>query len=1056
MQMNRCRRQFLLGFGLLSAGLLLTLLGFGAYPLQSLRGEPAGGKLPGFQPRSVKHVTSATGSEFGIAGSSQTAAADATQNVAVPGAASVQRALASTQSSSGLVINATFDSSITNNPNAQAIESAINQAIAIYESLFSDPIVVSILFRYSTTAPDGTALRTGALAESELVVYSVPWDTYIPALKADATTSNDSTAAVSLPPTALSTNILPSSANGRAVGLNTPPAMSANGSVGAGFPYDGIVTLNSGQPFQFTRPTNTNSFDALQAMQHEIDEILGLGSYLNGSGSDLRPQDLFSWSAVGNRNLSAGGSRYFSIDGGQTDIAGFNQNANGDFGDWLSTSCPQTNPYVQNAFGCQGQSSDVTVTSPEGINLDVVGYDLIAAASAPSAPTAQSATNVTTDGFTANWQSVAGATGYRLDVSTNNSFGSFVSGYDDLDVGNVTSANVTGLSLNVTYYYRVRAYNGHGTSGNSNTISVMTTASTPTPTPTVSPGSDQSVAYQNNPLHDGYDSSSPLIPPLTLKWQKDFTSSAVQAISYPLIAQGLIIVATAANSGTSLVAFDEATGQQIWAQTITSIYGFAGAAYDSGKVFVVDSDGLMQTFDAATGAPRWSVKLPGQYAFTSPPTATNGIVFVGGAGTGGTLYAVNETNGNLLWTASVENGDDSSPAVTSTSVFVSYACPQSYAFAPNTGVLQWHYSGPCEGGGGQTPVVHSGKVYVGDSYFTPTNGLILDANTGASLGGFACDGPPAFVGNLGVYLQSGTLRGVDLPSGQVLWSFAGDGGLESTTLIANQVIYIGSRSGLLYALDLQGNQIWSTQVGASIGGPNLTTGLGAGDGLLVVPAGPILAVYSGSNPTPTPTPTATPSPTATPVANYTISVSASPGASGTTSGGGSYASGSDVTVTGVSNNGYNFANWTENGSIVSTSATYQFTANSDRTLIANFVAYPTLFFSALPATVTKSGTATFIVAGTTINPSQPVVVGYSVGGNATLNGDYTLNGAPNQITIPPGQASGSITLTVITAKTRRSEKATLTLSPGSSYNLVAKTRRSRKKPDQATVTILNR
>src|ERR1700719_46255 len=137
--MNRRRRHVLLGFALLSAGLLI-LLGFGAYPVQSLRGEPAGGSLPGFQPRSIKHVAPAAGAEFGIARNPQT---DFTQNVTVPTAPSVQRALASTRSSSGLVINATFDSSITNNPNAQAIESEINQAIAIYESLFGDPIVVS-------------------------------------------------------------------------------------------------------------------------------------------------------------------------------------------------------------------------------------------------------------------------------------------------------------------------------------------------------------------------------------------------------------------------------------------------------------------------------------------------------------------------------------------------------------------------------------------------------------------------------------------------------------------------------------------------------------------------------------------------------------------------------------------------------------------------------------------------------------------------------------------------------------------------------------------------
>ena len=104
----------------------------------------------------------------------------------------------------------------------------------------------------------------------------------------------------------------------------------------------------------------------------------------------------------------------------------------------------------------------------------------------PSAPTANAATNVTNSGFTANWSGVSGAGGYRVDVSTNSSFSTFVSGYQNLDVGNAISRNVTGLSASTIYYYRVRSYNSAGTSGNSNTISVTTLALQPPVAPTAS------------------------------------------------------------------------------------------------------------------------------------------------------------------------------------------------------------------------------------------------------------------------------------------------------------------------------------------------------------------------------------------------------------------------------------------------------------------------------------------------------------------------------------------------------------------------------------------
>ena len=298
-----------------------------------------------------------------------------------------------TEPTTGLTIHPTFDNSITGNPNAAAIQAMINRAIGIYESLFSDPITIQIRFRYATTGPDGIPLSHGLVSQSDTTVYTnVSWNTYISALRADARTGNDNIANASLPGNALSPNIRPASANGRSLGLNTPPAMFANGSVGQGGPYDGIVTLNSSKPFQFSRPVNGNSFDAQRITEHEMDEVIGLASRLGDNSSDLRPQDLFSWSSAGHRNITSSGTRYFSINSGMTNIVGFNQDPNGDFGDWLSEACPQAHPYPQNAFSCVGQSSDIAATSPEGINLDVIGYDL-------TQPSQASLSNISTRSF---------------------------------------------------------------------------------------------------------------------------------------------------------------------------------------------------------------------------------------------------------------------------------------------------------------------------------------------------------------------------------------------------------------------------------------------------------------------------------------------------------------------------------------------------------------------------------------------------------------------------------------------------------------------------------
>src|SRR5262249_10551955 len=109
----------------------------------------------------------------------------------------------STVSTTGLTIQATFDSSITSQPNAAAIEATINQAISIYESVFSDPITIQIRFRYAAALPDGTAL-TG-ISQTLTAIYPVGWNIWINALRADATSDNDNVAMASLPTAALST-----------------------------------------------------------------------------------------------------------------------------------------------------------------------------------------------------------------------------------------------------------------------------------------------------------------------------------------------------------------------------------------------------------------------------------------------------------------------------------------------------------------------------------------------------------------------------------------------------------------------------------------------------------------------------------------------------------------------------------------------------------------------------------------------------------------------------------------------------------------------------------
>lgn len=69
---------------------------------------------------------------------------------------------------------------------------------------------------------------------------------------------------------------------------------------------------------------------------------------------------------------------------------------------------------------------------------------------------------------------------------------------------------------------------------------------------------------------------------------------------------------------------------------------------------------------------------------------------------------------------------------------------------------------------------------------------------------------------------------------------------------------------------------------------------------------------------------------------FLIVASASPASGGSVSGGGSYPYGSQAVVVATANSGWNFTNWSEDGNVVSSNASYSFTITGNRTLTANF------------------------------------------------------------------------------------------------------------------------
>lgn len=271
---------------------------------------------------------------------------------------------------SALTINAIFGSNLSSDPNSAAIESTINAVIGKYETLFSNQATVTIDFQEMSSG----------LGQSQKTLYSMSYSAFRAAIAANVSDA-DQAAALAVDyapgpdnPVDGNTNIAISTANIKALHItgNFPSSLSCGASC------DGIISLNTSLT-DVGSPGSTGQYSLTVVVEHEIDEVLGLGSSLGQSFQSLpSPEDFFRYGANGSRSYTTNSAAkaFFSING-TTDIAQFdNQNDGGDWGDWQSNPLPAgVQPEVQDAFATPGADPAL---SAELRALNVIGYDLAA------------------------------------------------------------------------------------------------------------------------------------------------------------------------------------------------------------------------------------------------------------------------------------------------------------------------------------------------------------------------------------------------------------------------------------------------------------------------------------------------------------------------------------------------------------------------------------------------------------------------------------------------------------------------------------------------------
>ena len=230
--------------------------------------------------------------------------------------------------------------------------------------------------------------------------------------------------------------------------------------------------------------------------------------------------------------------------------------------------------------------------------LDTVSYTSF------SAPSALAATNVTATNFTANWNTVADATGYTLEVSPAENFSTGLATYSP---GNMIAYPVTDRQSATTYYYRVRAERGVDTSPNSNVIAVTTLAQLAAPTITTQP-SNQSVSVGGEASFNVTASGNPA--PSSYQWQRQAagTTGFVNLtdggnISGATTATLTISNAQPADAGSYTVVVTNTVGSETSDPAVLAIAHSADADRDF-RIGLIELTRVIELYNTRNGATR--------------------------------------------------------------------------------------------------------------------------------------------------------------------------------------------------------------------------------------------------------------------------------------------------------------------------------------------------------------------------------------------------------------------------------------------------------------------
>ncbi len=246
----------------------------------------------------------------------------------------------------------------------------------------------------------------------------------------------------------------------------------------------------------------------------------------------------------------------------------------------------------------------------------------------------------------------------------------------------------------------------------------------------------------------------------------------------------------------TIFALNNKTGEQIWSSSVGKSNSYP--SLHNGNVYVA-GNGFLKVLDTATGT------LLKQFYYSGiNPTITNNIIYFP-RGLNGGVTAIDTHIGNSLWHYGSSNICVSNPALHDGTMFVGDELYTIAAINAITGETKWNVYIPApgnNGGGRGAPSYSNGLVYIVNAEnklysFNATTGSI---NWSKQLKTSVQISDPIANDNLVYITNNNILYAYNGISGEQRWQYS-DLGTFGNCTFANNIVYMGSNTGYVYALD---------------------------------------------------------------------------------------------------------------------------------------------------------------------------------------------------------------------------------------------------------------